>query len=132
MRVWATAARRPKVGAARGPPERMLALCAPALSLSAGKKLRVAEAGGSTEPLPAPLAKMASGAGQVSVPVPVQVLVLLLTHPTTQTHHTAHVCHEQVQSTQCSVAQSNQPPAHDRSAWGQPFRQALKGDQLVS
>ena len=63
MRVWATAARRPKEGAARGPPERMLALCAPALSQSAGKKLCVAEAGGSTEPLPAPLAKMASGAG---------------------------------------------------------------------
>ena len=50
------------------------------------EKLRAAEAGGSTESQPAPLAKMASGAGRVMSNA---LLLLLLTHPTTQTrlHH---------------------------------------------
>ena len=79
------------------------------------EKLRAAEAGGSTESQPAPLAKMASGAGRVMSNA---LQLLLLTHPTTQTrlHHSCASRTSAIHTTLCGAV--NQPPAHDGLAQG--------------
>ena len=94
----------------RGPCTRACAWRACTLAERWKNKLRAAEAGGSTESQPAPLAKMASGAGRVMSNA---LLLLLLTHPTTQTR-LHYLCASRTRAIHTSLRGAvDQPPAHD-------------------
>ena len=117
-----------------GPPERMPALGAPAISSSAEKTL----CGGSGREHGVPaIASRQNGIGRGSIISKASQLLSLLLHADPPDHprartDTAFVRHEQVRSTQCSVVQStSRPPTTDRPG-GQPSsRRALRGGPVM-
>ena len=110
MRVWATAARRPKARS-RGAPVHVPALGAPAPSPGALKNFVRRKRAGARSPGQR-LSPKWHRAWEASTSTSTSTSMLKPTRPPRR-DHTALVCHERVRSTQRCVAPSNQPPAHD-------------------